>query len=255
MGNEAAELAFTYKELNNPAFIVRNKERAIRHLSFFHNLLNLYQTHADYYQTKADASVRGTLYNLLEATDYVNYSSFRIQQALLIDGMGADGLFSGDSTMNNTASIPYMRGYDYKTIMAENKMIAEDLNYLQATNYARHYADSVGKMQEPEERTLRVAKNNNKFVKVDTPLAEYIELKLKYGRNKKEFTAQQREELLKSTLEELSRTKGKGKKKDDERKRYNEMMDERIARYRRLDKGSTRTSNHECLRDDITHHK
>ena len=82
----------------------------------------------------------------------------------MTDGMGAEGLQTGGSTMAGTAHIPYMRGYDYKTIMAENKMIAEDLNYLQATNYARHYADSVGKMQEPEERTLRVAKNNNKFV-------------------------------------------------------------------------------------------
>ena len=243
VANEAAELAFTYKELNNPAFIVRNKERAIRHLSFFHSLLNLYHSHAGYYQTAADASVRGTLYNLLEATDYVNYSAFRIQQALMTDGMGAEGLQTGGSTMAGTAHIPYMRGYDYKTIMAENKMIAKDLNYLQATEYARYYTFDVRKLKKPDGRALSLSKNNNRFMEANTPFGEYIELREKYGSKKKIFTGQQREELIKSTLDELFKNKGK--------KKYNDKIDGKIDRLRRLDKTGRRTSNNKCLRNDI----
>ena len=243
VANEAAELAFTYKELNNPAFIVRNKERAIRHLSFFNSLLNLYHSHAGYYQTAADASVRGTLYNLLEATDYVNYSAFRIQQALMTDGMGAEGLQTGGSTMAGTAHIPYMRGYDYKTIMAENKMIAKDLNYLQATEYARYYTSDVRKLKKPDGRALSLSKNNNRFMEANTPFGEYIELREKYGSKKKIFTGQQREELIKSTLDELFKNKGK--------KKYNDKIDGKIDRLRRLDKTGRLTSNNKCLRNDI----
>ena len=161
----------------------------------------------------------------------------------MTDGMGAEGLQTGGSTMAGTAHIPYMRGYDYKTIMAENKMIAKDLNYLQATEYARYYTSDVRKLKKPDGRALSLSKNNNRFMEANTPFGEYIELREKYGSKKKIFTGQQREELIKSTLDELFKNKGK--------KKYNYKIDGKIDRLRRLDKTGRRTSNNKCLRNDI----
>ena len=86
---DAKEMIFSIDELKDPKFILKNKERAIRHLAFMHNLTSLYDAHAEYYLK--DASVkeedREFLFMLVKGTKYISFSTEKIHQALFANGV------------------------------------------------------------------------------------------------------------------------------------------------------------------------
>lgn len=96
---DAKEMIFSIDELKDPKFILKNKERAIRHLAFMHNLTSLYDAHAEYYLK--DASVkeedREFLFMLVKGTKYISFSTEKIHQALF--GNGVECSYVGENAL------------------------------------------------------------------------------------------------------------------------------------------------------------
>ena len=96
---DAKEMIFSIDELKDPKFILKNKDRAIRHLAFMHNLTSLYDAHAEYYLK--DKSVndedREFLFMLVKGTKYISFSTEMIHQALF--GNGVECSYVGENAL------------------------------------------------------------------------------------------------------------------------------------------------------------
>ena len=86
---DAKEMIFSIDELKDPKFILKNKDRAIRHLAFMHNLTSLYDAHAEYYlkDKSVNEEDREFLFMLVKGTKYISFSTEMIHQALFGDGI------------------------------------------------------------------------------------------------------------------------------------------------------------------------
>ena len=210
VAKEAEELMFTDEQLNDPDFLYQNKERALRHLSFFHNLLNVYHSHAEYYQLHADEKARVIMHVLVKSSDYANYSCIKIQQALLLKGMDTSSLNVGGSSLATVGVIPYYKGYERKEIMGYNDK-ARALNPEKTMQYAATYKAFVSGYQNLEETTNKM---RIQLMEADTPqkvkdiaTAERLALLDQYGLDKEEITSDEQMQNTVYQLNELTRKK------------------------------------------------
>ena len=119
---EAREIMFTTEELKDHKFILKNRERAIRHVRLMHNLLNLYTRHEDYFLNQAPPETRDFMFMFGQASEYVNFQEYHIQMALQKDGLG--GVPHGGSSYLQYA-LDYNGFFDYKTVVSVNKKMAK----------------------------------------------------------------------------------------------------------------------------------
>ncbi len=124
IAGEARELCFTVDQLRDPAYILKNKARAIRHLAFMHNAKELYESNSSYYQKEADPVYRDLMSGLMTETNYVEYSSIRIQQALF--GNGLEISYTGDDPVEAyTVKFEKGKGKSYREIKKENENLSK----------------------------------------------------------------------------------------------------------------------------------
>lgn len=119
---EARDIMFTVEELKDHKFILKNRERAIKHMRLMHNLLNLYTYHENYFLNQAPAETRDFMFMLASASEYVNFQAYHIQNALQEKGLGAVPL-GGSSSLLYT--LQYDGFFDYKTVVSVNKKLSK----------------------------------------------------------------------------------------------------------------------------------
>lgn len=134
---EAKAMMFTPDQLRDHDYIRKNMRRAMRHLTFMHNLKNLFEAHAGYYLNHPSDEVKTIMFGLTTGTDYILYSNYHIQQALF----GSNGLPmpwpGGSSAPKAYVSIQTRKGHELrvKDVRKENAKVG-GLGYKKATGYA-----------------------------------------------------------------------------------------------------------------------
>ena len=134
---EARDIMFTVEELKDHKFILKNRERAIKHMRLMHNLLNLYTYHENYFLNQAPAETRDFMFMLASASEYVNFQAYHIQNALQEKGLGAVPL-GGSSSLLYT--LQYDGFFDYKTVVSVNKKLSK----LGSTAAQFYYGNIIG---------------------------------------------------------------------------------------------------------------
>lgn len=246
---EVDRLVFTDAELRDPAFIRRNKERALRFLTFCFNMENMYTSHREYYQKHADKKVKATMYTFFEATNYNAYAAYHILHALQTDGMGNEGFNAGGSSMTVVAHIPFFRGADYNEIMKQNNDAFEKLDYETASLYLSDYSSQYKSMLEPlDKEGLEQSKQVNSVGYASMRLPEYTELKKRFGKNKdikkrEKFTPDQRV----TNIVELTNEYYAGRNNEE----YLNRMEQTINDYRENLARPNDIINHSSVKNDL----
>lgn len=124
IAGEARDLCFTVDQLRDPAYILKNKTRAIRHLAFMHNAREVYESNSSYYQKDADPAYGDFMSKLMNETNYVEYSSFRIQQALFGNGLELS-YTGGDPIVAYTVKFKKGKGKSYEDIKKQNESLSK----------------------------------------------------------------------------------------------------------------------------------
>ncbi|MBE5825948.1 MAG: hypothetical protein E7307_04855 [Butyrivibrio sp.] len=245
IANEAMKVVFTVDELNDTAFILKNKQRAIHHLNLIHNIINLYNDHAEYYQKDADPKIRRFMFALVSATDYINLSAFKIQQALFSKGL--DRSFTGASSSGYGAVI-YRKGVvSYEDVIADNKRLAKTAPGT-AMEYATNFNSATKKKMDPydeeEEMVLAIVRKKLGTQKArlsDLGIGGKVLYKGEYGDSPKEIDYGQEVKIIRKYL-------GIFKKGKTDKKIF-DKLDECIDSYRKEPYAST--GNQKDLINDL----
>ena len=185
IANEAKEMAYSVDELRDHEFIRKNPERALRHVSFMHNLNNIFKMNAGYYLNKAPKEIRTFMF-ALNGTDYVNFSTFHIHQAIFGDN-GLKIQYSGGSSY--TKSYVSLNGKSLAEVKKVNEKISK-MPYLNGSNYAMLY-DNMYAVRNDQSFMFDDMLEHNATRPMEVsgldPMAQYL-IKKEYGENIKTFT-------------------------------------------------------------------
>ena len=253
--SEARDIMFTTAELKDHKFILKNRERAVRHLRLMHNLLNLFRDHAGYFLNNASAETRDFMFMIGRGSDYVNYQAFHIQNALQAGGLGAVGLGGSSGTI---LALDYDGKVDYKTIVAENKKISQ-MGVSSAKMYVAQFKALVNSGEDPVKnpakdpqmkKMLKAAEQEGKNQKItdpDLPSGEGLLLRKELPKGTVAITDQNREALMAKYLDCFA-TKNKStlSKKKKDRAKLAGYIEEYKTQYQ------SKCENAHGLYDDLT---
>ncbi len=128
---DCQKVMFTVEQLKDHDYIRAHKDEAIKFLGMSVNLLNLYNSHAAYYQNEAPDDVKTFMFYAINASGYYTYARFHIQHALF--GKGIVPSYIG-GTSSPIAYAPFYPKNDYKKTMKYNE-IGSKMAPMQATAY------------------------------------------------------------------------------------------------------------------------
>jgi hypothetical protein len=219
LAKEAKALMYTPEQLMDHDFIRKDMGRAMRHLSFMHNLTNIYKNHAGYFLNKAPEEIRTFMFGLISGTDYVNFASFHIQQAIYGDN-GLERPFTGASSA--AYSYVTLAGKDLKTVRDVNKKISK-MSHHAGTTYAAYYNTVYAFRNDPNmdfEGTLKSMENQKRTSSAFEPAAAYIYDK-EYGKTDKTISTEHMVAIMSKYLKPFAA----GQNAKDTQKAQKELLD------------------------------
>ena len=135
---EAMELFFDSKQITDYDYIRSHKEKAVRHLSFFHTLMNRYMSHKEYYLKEAPPAIRVFMFLIMGGTQYAEICAPKINYALYGYGYG-NGALGGSSAQ--TVYPGYEPGVDYNKMKAANEKVSRLKSARALTDYYVEFSD------------------------------------------------------------------------------------------------------------------
>ena len=138
MALEAMELFFDSKQITDYDYIRSHKEKAVRHLSFFHTLMNRYMSHKEYYLKEAPPAIRVFMFLIMGGTQYAEICAPKINYALYGYGYG-NGALGGSSAQ--TVYPGYEPGVDYNKMKAANEKVSRLKSARALTDYYVEFSD------------------------------------------------------------------------------------------------------------------
>ncbi len=243
LAEETERVMFTPEQLSDEDYILSNRERALRCITYMHCMLNNYTAHKKYYLTQADPAVRRLMFLMFDATDYGSYMERKLSYVLFGQGYG-----NGEITNERTQKSDFVimeKGMRYSDVKYLNSRLGrmdlkQFVNFMFAYNQENHDKNILNKniLEALDEAEKEGTTTFRSLAKADQEmyLLEYPEKK--FEKNTPITAKEQVNEAVKRIGDYL-------KKKDD--KNYTDMIDKAIQNY--IKSGKEVTNNKKIIDD------
>jgi hypothetical protein len=245
IAKEAVGMMFTMDQLKDKKYIIANKERAIRHLGFMHDLLNIYNKHSDYFLKEADPSVRNALFTMVSGTEYINTASYYIQRALYSGGLKKPVNAGGKgaaSTITFDSEI-----MSYEQLKEENKKL-DKMTPNQAKLYASEFNSLINNREDPyeedevEKREILMANSTVTVHSLGVGGAIIAKNEYKKKNDKSEISQSEIEKIIKKYCDPYA-----GKNKDT--KKTDALVGDAIEKYQSFEGTMKETMDKNIIND------